>query len=205
MPDPIDLTLGVLFRAREDHNFKRITRRLHTIVTGFQQGMRKVDVASKKVEQSLRRIEAASRKAERGLRDTGRAADFTGKQIGKVHGGIQRLIAAFKVVAVYTVAGRLFGGLQAGLRNAWEEIVNFDQALANLKAITGATSAEIAAMRETLKETALRTKFSTTEIAEGMVLLGQAGLSAGESMAAIDAVADLAAGTLSDFRNVSDL
>jgi TP901 family phage tail tape measure protein len=205
MPDPIDLTLGVLFRAREDHNFKRITRRLHTIVTGFQQGMRKVDVASKKVEQSLRRIEAASRRAERGLRDTGRAADFTGKQIGKVHGGIQRLIAAFKVVAVYTVAGRLFGGLQAGLRNAWEEIVNFDQALANLKAITGATSAEIAAMRETLKETALRTKFSTTEIAEGMVLLGQAGLSAGESMAAIDAVADLAAGTLSDFRNVSDL
>lgn len=205
MPDPSDLTLGVLFKAREDANFKRITRRLHTIVTGFQQGMHKVDVAAKKVDASLRKIQAASRGATSGLQATGQAASFTGKQIGKVHGGIQRLIAAFKVVAVYTVAGRLFGGLQTGLRNAWEEIVNFDQALANLKAITGATDAQIASMKETLKETALRTKFSTTEIAEGMVLLGQAGLDAGESVKAIDAVADLAAGTLSDFRNVTDL
>jgi TP901 family phage tail tape measure protein/lambda family phage tail tape measure protein len=205
MPDPTDLTLGVLFRAREDPNFKRITRRLHTIVTGFQQGMHKVDVAAKKAEQSMRRMETASRRAERGLKDTGQAAGFTGKQIGKVHGGIQRLIAAFKVVAVYTVAGRLFSGFQAALRQGWEEIVNFDQALANLKAITGATDQQIQSMRETLKETAMRTKFSTTEIAEGMVLLGQAGLNAGESMAAIDAVADLAAGTLSDFKNVSDL
>ena len=205
MPDPSDLTLGVLFRAREDPNFKRITRRLHTIVTGFQQGMHKVDVAAKKAEQSMRRMETASRRAERGLKDTGKAADFTGKQIGKVHGGIQRLIAAFKVVAVYTVAGRLFSGFQAALRQGWEEIVNFDQALANLKAITGATDQEIQSMRETLIKTAMRTKFSTTEIAEGMVLLGQAGLSAGESINAIDAVSDLAAGTLSDFRNVTDL
>ena len=205
MPDPIDLTLGVLFKAREDANFKRITRRLHTIVTGFQQGMHKVDVAAKKVEQSLKRIEGASRRAERGLRSTGKAADFTGRQIGKVHGGIQRLIAAFKVVAVYTVAGRLFGGLQEGLRSSFTEIINFDQALANLKAITGATSGEIAAMRDILTTTAIRTKYSTTELAEGMVLLGQAGFDAGESIKAIEAVADLAAGTLSDLRTVSDL
>ena len=205
MPDPTDLTLGVLFRAREDPNFKRITRRLHTIVTGFQQGMRKVDIASKKAEASIKKMDAASRRAAKGLEATGKKAGFTGKQLGKLQSGMDRLVNSFKVVAVYTIAGRLFSGLTTGLRTGVEEIINFDQALANLKAITGATAGELAAMRDVIGRTAIRTKFSSTEIAEGMVLLGQAGLTAGESIKAVEAVSDLAAGTLSDFKNVTDL
>ena len=75
----------------------------------------------------------------------------------------------------------------------------------NLAAITGATSGQILAMKDVILETANRTKYSTGEIAEGMVLLGQAGLDAGESIQAIGAVADLAAGTLSNLRTVADL
>jgi hypothetical protein len=116
MPDPTDLTLGVLFRAREDPNFKRITRRLHTIVTGFQQGMRKVDIASKKAEASIKKMDAASRRAAKGLEATGKKAGFTGKQLGKLQSGMDRLVNSFKVVAVYTIAGRLFSGLTTGLR-----------------------------------------------------------------------------------------
>lgn len=205
MADPTELILGVLFKAREDPNFKRITRRLHTIVTGFQQGMDKVDRASKKLDASMRKLKSTTNAYAKSMKKTGDVVEGTGKQIGKITKGLDRLVAAFKVVAVYTVAGRMFQGFQAAVSSGVREIIEFDQALANLKAITGATDQEIANMRDTLKGTALRTKFSTTEIAEGMVLLGQSGLSAAESMQAIDAVADLAAGTLSDFRNVSDL
>jgi len=205
MPDPSDLTLGVLFRAREDPNFKRITRRLATIVTGFQQGMDKVDRAAKKAAQSIKEIDAASRRAEKGLSGAARGGDQFNKQIGHINRGLDRLIRSFQVVAAYWISGTLFRGLTQGLRVGAENIINFDQALYNLKAITGATSGEIAAMRDVIGETAIRTKFSSTEIAEGMVLLGQAGLSAGESLKAVQAVADLAAGTLSDFKNVTDL
>lgn len=205
MPDPSDLTLGVLFKAREDPNFKRITRRLHTIVTGFQQGFDKVDRAARKTKASIDQLNAATAKISGGLDRSSKSGERFNKQIGGIQGGLKRLIQSFKVVAVYTVAGRLFGGLQQGLSTGLREIVNFDQALANLKAITGATSGEIAAMRDVIGKTAIRTKFSSTEIAEGMVLLGQAGLTAGESIKAVEAVSDLAAGTLSDFRNVTDL
>ncbi len=205
MPDPSDLTLGVLFKAREDPNFKRIIRRLSTIVTGFQQGFDKVDKAAKKTEASLASLKSATAQAGKALDSTSSSGERFNKQIGGIQGGLKRLIQSFKVVAVYTVAGRLFSGLISGLGVGVREIITFDQALANLKAITGATSGEIAAMRDVIGKTAIRTKFSSTEIAEGMVLLGQAGLSAGESIKAVEAVSDLAAGTLSDFKNVTDL
>jgi TP901 family phage tail tape measure protein len=203
--NPKDLVLGVLFKAKPDPNFSKITRRLSSILTQFSKGMDKVDKAGKRLDGTMKKLKTATGAVSKGMKQTGDVTEGTGKQIGKITKGLDRLVAAFKVVAVYTVAGRMFQGFQQAVASGVREIIEFDQALANLKAITGATDAEIANMRDTLKETALRTKFSTTEIAEGMVLLGQAGLSGAESMQAIDAVADLAAGTLSDFRNVSDL
>lgn len=205
MANPSDLILGVLFKANEDPNFKRITRRLASIITEFNNGMSKVERAQRAAKKSTAELDKELQKLSKDMKKTGDITDSTNKQIGKITKGIDRLIAAFKVVAVYTVAGRVFQGFQAAVRMGVREIIEFDQALANLKAITGATDAEIQGMRDTLKDTALRTKFSTTEIAEGMVLLGQAGLSGAESIQAIDAVADLAAGTLSDFRTVADL
>lgn len=205
MANPSDLILGVLFKAKEDPQFKTIVRRLNSILTEFNKGMDKVDKAQKKLTKSTKDLSKATKDLNKDMKKTADVTDATGKQIGKITKGIDRLIAAFKVVAVYTVAGRVFQGFQTAVRAGVKEIIDFDQALANLKAITGATDQEIQSMRDTLKDTALRTKFSTTEIAEGMVLLGQAGLSGAESIQAIDAVADLAAGTLSDFRSVSDL
>jgi len=72
------------------------------------------------------------------------------------------------------------------------EIIQYDQALRNLQAISGATDAEVAHMGETIKDVARTTKFSTVEVAEGMVLLTQAGFSAAEATAAIHAVSMLA-------------
>ncbi|MFH1323863.1 MAG: phage tail tape measure protein [Nanoarchaeota archaeon] len=60
-------------------------------------------------------------------------------------------------------------------------------------------------MKDKLIDIATVTKFSTTELATGMVILGQAGLSAEESINALSAVANLATGTLSDMALVADL
>ena len=125
--------------------------------------------------------------------------------VTKQKGAVTRLVGAFKTLAAYMVAGagiRLFvGAIQGGIK----EIAVFDQALKNLQAITGATDAELFAMKVTLVDLARTTKFSTTELAEGMVLLGQAGFDAAESMAAIRSVAELATGTLSSLQLTSDL
>lgn len=127
------------------------------------------------------------------------------KQISRVHGGLERIKAAFKVTASYLIAARTVQGFTQALSAGVNEIIDFDQALINVQAITGATTAQLASMRNVLIDIATRTKFSTTELAEGLVLLGQSGFSAEESIKAIGAVADLAAGTLSDMRTITDL
>jgi TP901 family phage tail tape measure protein len=144
-------------------------------------------------------------KATRAMERHARSHSFMGKQISKTEKGLKRLRAAFAVVAAYGIAGGVVGGILLGLREGTSEIVNFDQALKNLQAITGATKTEIAGMDEEIRKVARTTKFSTTEVADGMVLLGQAGLSAEEAMSAIQATSDLATGTITDFKETADL
>lgn len=137
--------------------------------------------------------------------EAAKAHTWIGRQIAKVQGGYNRLVAAMKVTAAYSAAGiaiyQVVNALQAGVN----EIIQFDQALKNLQAITGASDAEIRNMAETIKNVASTTKFSTVEVADAMVLLGQAGFSAAESMQAIQAVANLSTGTLTDMTTTTDL
>ena len=110
-----------------------------------------------------------------------------------------------RTVASFGLAASLSLMAQQGVREAISSIIEYDQALANLKAITSATDAEIEAMGQTILEVARRTKFSASEIADGLVYLGQSGFTAAESIASIQATADLAAGTLSGLEETADL
>jgi len=84
-------------------------------------------------------------------------------------------------------------------------IIEYDQSLKNLQAIMQATDDEVRQMGVAMEDVASSTKFSATEVAEGMQILGQAGLSAKETVNTIGAVADLATGTLTDMSTSVDL
>ena len=149
--------------------------------------------------------EKATGKASKAPDKLTKTYDPLNKQIAKVHGGMNRLKAAFKVTAAYGIAATAIYAVIGAMKAGVSEIVNYDQALKNLQAITGATGAETQVMGETIQTVARTTKFSTTEVADGMVLLGQAGFDAGESINAMQATADLATGTLSNMQVVTDL
>lgn len=123
----------------------------------------------------------------------------------KQSGVLARLGSSFKTLASYMVAGRAIMMFTNALTGGIKEIANFDQALHNLKAITNATDLEILGMKTSLIDLAQNTKFSTGELAKGMVLLGQSGFEAKEAISAIDAVATLASATLSGLAVTSQL
>lgn len=127
------------------------------------------------------------------------------KQLSGVHGAWNRLVSSMKVTAAYGAAATAIFAVTGALRGGASAIINYDQALMNLSAISGATEAQLEIMSQKILQVATDTKYSGTEVAEGMTLLAQAGFSATESIAAIGATSDLAAGTLSDFKNVTDL
>jgi len=195
------LNLGTLFTADiRDFLSKtaRIREELRKMGAAFEQGARG---GSKMGSETAAGID----KVDKSVKKSGKTVQEYSKQIAKVEGAWKRVLAAMKVTASYGLAASAIFSVVQALKAGVTEIIDFDQALKNLQAITRATDNEVLGMGETIKDVAQKTKFSTGEVAEGMVLLGQAGFSATEAMQSMEAVANLATGTLSDLKTTSDL
>ena len=108
-------------------------------------------------------------------------------------------------VAKYAASAFAFYGAVSVISELTKQILNYDQSLKDLQAITTATDHQVVLFGETIKNVARDTKFSATEVANGMKNLGQAGFSAAETMVVIGDAATLATGTLSDMEMVVDL
>lgn len=145
-----------------------------------------------------RRAEAALKQQAKGYREAAKSMTIYQKIAKDV-------VDHIKSFASYAAAATFIASLVGGFKIATDTVIEFDQALKDLQAITGATDREVALMGETIKDVANKTKFNTTEVAEGMKILGQAGLSAQESIDTMQAVADLSTGTLSDMATSVDL
>ncbi len=186
-----ELHLGTVFTGRVDSTFRRAVSQLRNIV----QGLTTVHSG----------LQGQSNQAAGDTRKLNNELSQTNKQLSNVTGGFQRLSAAIKVTASYGLAGTFLLGVINGLKQGSNAIVDYDQSLKNLQAITGATDADIAVLGATIKDVASETKYSATEAGEAAVLLGQAGFTAAESTVALRAVAMLATGTLSDMTSSADL
>jgi hypothetical protein len=174
------LTLGTVFTANVEPFLAGLTR--------IRQGVTSLNASFKQ-----QGMQAPFTQAAKGVDKLGKSLDKTtkkavpfNKQIGKIEGALQRVIAAMKVTASYGLAASAIFTVTRAFREGITEIINYDQALKNLQAITQSTDAEVLGMGQTIQEVANTTKFSTGEVAEGMVLLGQAGFSATEAMQAMD-------------------
>jgi TP901 family phage tail tape measure protein len=198
------LTLGTLFTANVTE-FKRGVDQVIASVGKLERSFNKVHKESSKVSKDM---DSASRSTDRYAKATDKAKKSTedyNKHTKKVVGTLERLKHALKVSLSFGLAAGAIMMFKNALLGGIQAIADYDQALKNLQAITNATDAETRMMGETIKDVARSTKFSTTEVADGMVLLGQAGFSASESVDAMQATANLATGTLSEMSAVTDL
>lgn len=115
-------------------------------------------------------FELRTRGAKRSARDIRRI----GQSANQVRKTLAFLRSALVVVASVRVFARLVGGL-----------ADFAQAMATVKAVTGATTQEFARMRDVAKDLGATTRFTATEAAEGMLALGRAGFDTAEIIATI--------------------
>ena len=133
-----ELNLGVIFYGVATKALAEITKletRVKQLNTGF--------VASGKAATGSSKAMATQAKGAKGLANE---MSLVGKKIGQVSGGIQRLTAAMKVTASYGLAATAIFGVINAFKAGTAAIFDFDQALKNLQAITGAIDAEIAVL-----------------------------------------------------------
>ncbi|MGB0854242.1 MAG: phage tail tape measure protein [Pikeienuella sp.] len=101
-----------------------------------------------------------------------------------------RALALAGTKALAGMAGAFLSFAAAGA--AVRAISEFESSVSKMGAISGATAAELEAMRNVAKDLGSTTEFSAKQAADGLTFLSMAGFEAAESIAAIPAVLDLA-------------
>ncbi|WP_052474165.1 phage tail tape measure protein [Jeotgalibacillus alimentarius] len=106
---------------------------------------------------------------------------ISSKNLNRDFGNIQKSSVA--------VGGAVIAGIGASVQVAR----NFEQAMARVKAISGATDAEFKRLEATARELGATTQYSASEAAEGMSYLAMAGFDVNETISAMPGVLNLAA------------
>lgn len=103
-------------------------------------------------------------------------------------------------------------GIVAGLKRIGEAYIGtvqaageFGAAMSNVEALSGASTAEMAALTAQAKELGASTKFTALESGEAMGYMGMAGWNAQQMLAGMPGVLDLAAASGEDLAGVADI
>jgi len=136
-------------------------------------------------------------------------------ELGAVHGAgakmATKLRASFTKVANFATkilkVAIVAVGVAAAVMfvSAVKRAAAFEQAMAMVKAVTGATGDEFEALEEKAKSLGQTSKFTMVEIAEGMEFLGRAGFTTTEIIDAMDGVVALAASQMMELGRAADI
>ena len=161
---------------------------------------------------NTRGLNQALNNATRNLNNTGKAGEGLQRRIGgaskgmrgfgSVMGGMTPMLAGMAGPAA--AVGVAVGGIALAAKGAVTAFADFEQSMARAKAVSNATDAEFKLMSATAKEMGRTTAFTANEAAQGLVFLGQAGLTATEQVNALPSVLNAAIVGNTSLANAAD-
>jgi len=176
-----------------------------SIEKSFAQGTAstsKGTAATEKNAKAQGKAAAATKKTEKA---TTRATKTQGKYNKKVQDGTKIMGVSIKqaagMVVVFGAVGKSLQFVTGNFSEAISGVVKFDQGLANIRAITAASTKSVERLSASIISLAVTTPFAPEEIANAFTKLGQAGFTAAEATEAIGAVARLSIASLSDMES----
>lgn len=137
-----------------------------------------------------------SRQFKEGMNDARNEMKRTGFSAIEASRDLKRIQIAALAVGSAVVAGI---GASVGVA------ANFEQAMARVKAVSGATEEEFGRLEATAKQLGATTQFSSAQAAEGMNYLAMAGFKTNEIIGAMPSVLNLAAAAQIDLGRSSDI
>lgn len=144
------------------------------------------------------------RKASDALTGLGKAAK---ESASGVVAGEQVMVGALRRVGeiATNAVGSAVQALGAFAVSSVTTAAAFEQGMANVGAISGATDAQLATLTATARELGATTSFSASQAAEGMKFLGMAGFDTNEIVAAMPGLLDAAAASGTDLGRTADI
>lgn len=165
------------------NNQKAAIAKTEKQIDNYNDELQKAEKGNDEFADSVDDMNDASEKASEGF------TVMKGALASLVADGIRLAISELKDLAKQT--------LQAGM--------NFEQGMAQVQAVSGATGEELEALTEKAKEMGAKTKFSATESAEAFNYMAMAGWKTEDMINGIEGVMSLAAASGADLATTSDI
>ena len=141
-------------------------------------------------EERARRLRNLADATNQAREDADRLGDSAERNVG-VFGRLRgAIVAVGAALGVAFVVGKVKGFFEDAVSGAAE----FEAQLATVKAVSGASAADMDALRAAAAKMGAETKYTATEAAQGLENLARAGLSASDSIKALPSVLALAQG-----------
>ena len=150
-------------------------------------------------------IEKTVDKTTKTINEAGQNASKAGGLFGKFGEDVKAGIAmgfGMSTVGMVTSACNM---VKQGIVDTIQTTAQFEQSMANVKAITGATGKEFDTLTAFARELGATTMMSAQESADAMAFLGMAGWRTSEMMAGLPAILDLTVASGRDFATVADI
>lgn len=161
------------------------------------EGVNNVDKASGSLDRFSKsgdRADKSARGAAGGIKTTGVESEKSARSLTSMAGAARVAVGALAAL-----------GATAAIRRMVHTFADFESGMARVRAVSGATNAEFAALTETARRLGATTEFTGTQAASGLEFLARAGWSANESIAALPAVLNLATAASMDLGAAADV
>ena len=180
-------------------------------VDKFEESMKKTQKQMKslddtKVEPEIRAVDKATavmKKTEAGIKKiTGKVWHVTLKALDFVTAPFRGIL---RMLSNPIVAAAGIAGVSIGVGDLINTYKDFEQTMANVRAVSGASAGEMKDLTKVAKELGASTAFSAMEVGQGMYYLGQAGWKTNAIIAAMPGLLDLAAAGDVELATASDI
>ena len=150
-------------------------------------------------------IEKTVDKTTKSINEAGQNASKAGGLFGKFGEDVKKGIAMGFGVSTIGMVTSACDMVKQGIADTIQTTAQFEQSMAKVKAITGATGAEFDTLTSFARELGATTMMSATESADAMAFLGMAGWQTSEILAGLPAILDLTVASGKDFATVADI
>ena len=204
MAQEVNLTLGASLSGGTKATFNSLSNGFKKVAKGLRDlAKEQIKLGNKGKASALNETAKATDKLSESLdgatksnKKFNASSKKTETSAGKLKNVFSSLGKSMQTYSRYMVASNVMLGLIGGFKAATDAVIEYDQGLKDLSAITLASAVETEMLGQAIVKVASATKFSMSEIAGAMKRLAQAGFSATEVTGMIGSIAELATGSL---------
>lgn len=182
--------------VKETREAKNESKRLGAEMLLLEKAGKKNSKEYRNLAQSYNKMTTEAKRGDKALKKLDKSVGDNFRNVGNYKGAIQGLIGTLGTLGAGVGIGQIF-------RNVTGIMIDFDQAQADLSAITGKTKQELSGLTEQAKELGATTQFSATQITEMQIELGKLGFTTDQITKSTEAVSNFASATGSDLASAS--